>query len=187
MATNTGQTQIRQNINARSQYVFTGGKIISATKENHSPNGQQPAPPVGFAKNLFDKTLFIFERNFAHSLEKLCSSVGRNFAIRWKNSVHSLEKPFPAHLLPVLMAMFPSRCRHKRFAGVQGMSDKRRTPVNRKLCGRGASAIMHRETGQMMAFALRRARAETINSGAAAWFHDFKTSETGHKRHETGA
>lgn len=135
MATNTGKTQIRQNINARSQYVFTGGKIISATKENHSPNGQQPAPPVGFAKNLFDKTLFIFERNFAHSL----------------------EKPFPAHLLPVLMAMFPSRCRHKRFAGVQGMSDKRRTPVNRKLCGRGASAIMHRETGQMMAFALRRA------------------------------
>ncbi|TXJ63117.1 hypothetical protein ETF27_01745 [Prevotella brunnea] len=80
MATNTGQTQIRQNINARSQYVFTGGKIISATKENHSPNGQQPAPPVGFAKNLFDKTLFIVERNFA---------------IRWKNSVHPLEETLP--------------------------------------------------------------------------------------------
>ena len=80
MATNTGQTQIRQNINARSQYVFTEGKIISATKENHSPNGQQPAPPVGFAKNLFDKTLFIVERNFA---------------IRWKNSVHPLEETLP--------------------------------------------------------------------------------------------
>ncbi|MGG6544364.1 UNVERIFIED_CONTAM: hypothetical protein NY100_02810 [Prevotella sp. 15_C9] len=77
MATKPGQTQIRQNINVRSQHVFTGGKIISTTKENHSPNGQQPAPPVGFAKNLFDRTLFIVERNFAHSLE---------------NSVHPLEE-----------------------------------------------------------------------------------------------
>ena len=95
MATNTGQTQIRQNINARSQYVFTEGKIISATKENHSPNGQQPAPPVGFAKNLFDKTLFIVERNFAHSLEKLCSSVGRNFAHSLEKTVHPLGETLP--------------------------------------------------------------------------------------------
>lgn len=104
------------------------------------------------------------------SVEKLCSFVGRNFAHPLEKTVHPLEKLLPTHLLPLPMAMFSSRCRHKRFAGVQGMPDNRRTPVNRGFCRRDDSSIMHHEIGQMMVFDLSRAahRNHQLRRGSVA-------------------